>query len=216
MNTETTQSIHILLVDDHALLREALREKLEREREFVVVGEAGDARSAMELMAATTPDVVVLDVSLPDKSGVELAREIRALCPDVRIVAFSMHDEHHVVAAMIKAGANGYVTKTAERTALARAIRETFAGKEYLSPDASASLVKKLHEGGDEQAELTARERQVLALLARGMRSQEAADTLHISPLTVDVHRRNIMRKLGLHSIAKLTRYAIREGIATP
>lgn len=216
MNTEHIQPIHILLVDDHALLREALREKLEREQEFVVVGEAGNAESAMQLIAANLPDVVVLDISLPDKSGVELAREIKQRYPAVRIVAFSMHDEHHVVAAMIKAGASGYVTKTADRTALAKAIRETAIGNEFLSPDASAKLVRKMQERGEERAELTVRERQVLELLARGLRSQEVANLLNISPLTVDVHRRNIMRKLGLHSIAQLTRYAIREGIATP
>ena len=206
-------AIRIVLVDDHTLLRDALREKLERESDFNVIGDAGSAESALERVSELKPDILILDVTLPDKSGVEVAEAVRELSPNTRIIAFSMHDEQHMVAAMLRAGAKGYVTKTAERPSLLNAIRAVAAGNEYLSPDASATLVRTLSEN---RTELTPREQEVLHLLAEGRRSPEIATVLNISSGTVDVHRRNIMAKLDLHSIAELTRYAIREGMISP
>lgn len=205
--------ISIVLVDDHSLLREALREKLAREPDFDVVGDAGSAGSALTMVAEMQPDVLILDITLPDQSGVEVAEAVRRLAPDTRIIAFSMHDEQHMVTAMLRAGAMGYVTKTADRPSLLNAIRAVASGNEYLSPEASATLVRTL---ADSRSELTPREQEVLQLLAEGRRSPEIAALLSISSGTVDVHRRNIMAKLDLHSIAELTRYAIREGIISP
>lgn len=205
--------ISIVLVDDHSLLREALREKLEREPDFDVIGDAGNAELALQLVTDLQPDVLILDVTLPDKNGVEVANAVVHVSPNTRIIAFSMHDEQHMVTAMLRAGARGYVTKTAERPSLLNAIRAVAAGNEYLSPDASATLVRTLAET---RSELTPHESEVLQLLAEGRRSPEIAILLSISSGTVDVHRRNIMAKLDLHSIAELTRYAIREGIICP
>lgn len=205
--------IRIVLVDDHSLLREALREKLAREPDFDVIGEAGDADTALRLVAELSPDILILDVALPDKNGSEIANEVKLKFPATRIVVFSMHDERHIVTTMLKAGAMGYVTKTAERPNLLNAIRAVATGHEYLSPEASAALVKTF---GDAHPELTPREQEILQLLAEGRRGPEIADMLNISPGTVDVHRRNIMAKLDLHTIADLTRYAIREGLIEP
>lgn len=208
-----TETIRIVLVDDHTLLREALREKLARERDFEIVGDGGTADAAIKLVAEFSPDVLVLDVSLPDRSGIEVVGEVRVHYPSTHVVAFSMHDEQHMVTAMLRAGAVGYVTKTAERPNLLNAIRAAARGEEYLSPEASAALVKNFSEPG---VELTPREQEILQLLAEGKRSPEVARLLKISPGTVDVHRRNIMSKLDLHSISDLTRYAIREGLVSP
>lgn len=213
MTDRASSPIRIVLVDDHVLLREALREKLEREPDFEVVGDAGNAEGAMRMVMELAPDVLILDVTLPDRSGIEVAEELARVSPHTRVVAFSMHDERHMVTGMLKAGAMGYVTKTAERPSLLNAIRAVAAGREYLSADASATLARTL---ADDTAKLTPREQEVLHLLAEGRRSPEIARLLNISAGTVDVHRRNIMAKLDLHSIADLTRYAIREGLVTP
>jgi len=206
-------TIRIILVDDHHLLREVLREKLAKEADIDIVGEAADGRSALQIIAELMPDIVVLDISLPEMNGVELATRITASHGTVKIVALSMHADKRFVTEMFKAGASGYVTKTAASTELLNAIRTVAAGKRYLGAEVADALVDGVQTDG--QIQLGRREREVLGLLAEGLRTQDIADRLHISAGTVEVHRRNIMRKLDLHTVAELTKYAIREGISS-
>lgn len=207
--------IRIFLVDDHHLLREALREKLSREIDFDIVGEAGDGPSALAMIANVAPDVVLLDIGLPDMNGVEIATRLAGRDCSAKIVALSMYSDKRFVMEMLKAGAAGYVTKTADGTELLDAVRAVFAGKRYLSTDVVTALADGAGAGADDGRRLGRREQEVLRLLAEGRRTADIADHLHISPGTVEVHRRNIMRKLDLHTVAELTRYAIREGITS-
>lgn len=208
-------AIRIILVDDHYLLREALREKLGKETDIEIIGEAGDGPAALQLIAELTPDVVVLDIGLKDMSGVEIAARITTDHAGIKIVALSMHSDKRFVMEMLKAGAVGYVTKTAASTELLGAIRAVAEGKRYLGAEVAGALVDGVQQGANGQGQLGRREREVLQLLAEGLRTQEIADKLFISSGTVEVHRRNIMRKLDLHTVAELTKYAIREGITT-
>ena len=202
-----------MLVDDHYLLREALREKLAKEADIDIVGEAGDGPTALRLAAELQPDIVVLDIGLKEMSGVEIAARLTADHAAIRIVALSMHSDKRFVVEMLKAGAAGYVTKTAASTELLGAIRTVAAGQRYLGSEVAGALVDDMR--GEGQTQLGRREREVLRLLAEGLRTQDIADKLFISAGTVEVHRRNIMRKLDLHTIAELTKYAIREGITS-
>ena len=208
-------AIRIILVDDHYLLREALREKLEKEIDIDIVGEAGDGNTALQLVAELLPDVVVLDISLREMSGVDIAAQITADYPQIKIVALSMHSDKRFVMQMLKAGAAGYVTKTAASTELLTAIRTVAAGKRYVGAEVADALIDGVQTSTNSQTQLGRREREVLRLLAEGLRTSDIADRLFISAGTVEVHRRNIMRKLDLHTVAELTKYAIREGITS-
>lgn len=209
-------TIRVMLVDDHRLVREALRDALAREPGIAVVGEAGEGAIALELARTLDPDVVVLDIGLPDLNGMEVAARLqRAGTTRPRIVALSGYSDRRFVTEMLRAGAVGYVAKSAAGTELARAIRAAAEGQSYFCPQVAAAVASELRapgEGGP--AQLGRREREVLRLIAAGHRSQAIAAQLHISVATVDVHRRNIMRKLDLHTVADLTKHAIREGIA--
>lgn len=193
------------------MVREALRLVLAAERDFAVVGEAGDGRAALALAARTDPDVVVLDVALPDMTGPEAARRLRAGGACARLLALSANGDGRCVREMLKAGADGYVTKRAAADELTRAIRALAAGQAFLSPEVARTVV----DGRDPAAKLGARERTVLKLITEGAHSPAIAAELGIAVATVEVHRRNIMRKLDLHSVAALTRYAIREGLTS-
>lgn len=210
--------IRVLLADDHRLLRDALRLALAREADLEVVGEAGNAHEALQLALLGRPDVVVLDIGLPDLSGMEVAKQLRRLDPPPRIVALSAQSDKRFVAEMLLAGAEAYVTKSSAGSELVRAIRAVAAGGNYLCPEVAEALVGEVRrQGGDAgPPRLGRREREVLRLIADGARSSEIADRLHIALSTVEVHRRNIMRKLDLHSVVELTKYAIREGIVDP
>jgi two-component system NarL family response regulator len=210
-------SIRVLLVEDHRMVREALCETLKKAADVEIVGEAGDGREALEQAAAVMPDVVVLDIRLPDVNGIEVAARLRDMGSVARIVALSGYADRRFVTAMLRSGASGYVTKSAAGTELLRAIRAVAIGQGYFSPDIAGALVTELrgrHKPG-EPAPLARREREVLRLIAEGFRSPMIADQLHVSLATVEVHRRNIMRKLGLRTIAELTKHAIREGIVS-
>lgn len=208
-------TIRVLLADDHRLLREALRDVLAREPDIAVAGEAGDGRSTIELAAQLAPDVIVLDIGLPDLNGVEVAARLLEARPDAKLVALSAYADKRFVSEMLHAGAAAYVTKSSAATELVRAIRAVAAGHGYLCPEAASAAVSEVR-GKRQRGEgerLGRREREVLRLIAEGARSPEIADQLRISPATVEVHRRNIMRKLGLRTVAELTKYAIREGL---
>jgi DNA-binding NarL/FixJ family response regulator len=204
-------TIRVAIAEDQRMMRELLATLLAREPDFEVVGEAASGREAIALTARLAPDVLLLDIGLPDLGGAEVARTLRKTGLPVKLLALSIHAERHAVQQMLSAGADGYVVKSSALQELVQAIRAVAQGKIYLSPDITREA---LPDADDEDgAPLAPRERQVLALLAEGKRSGEIGRKLGISTATVEAHRRNIMRKLGLHTIAQLTRYAVRKGL---
>lgn len=209
-------SIRVMLVDDHQLVREALRDALAREPDIDVVAEAGSGLRALELAPTCKPDVIVLDVGLPDIAGAEVATKLRGLCDQLKIVALSAYTDKRFVSEMLRAGATAYVSKSSAGSELVRAIRAVMQNQSSFSPEIATTLAQEFTgttPEGSKVVQLGRRELQVLRLVAEGVRSYEIAERLQISPGTVDVHRRNLMRKLDLHSVADLTRYAIREGL---
>lgn len=219
MGMQLDTPITVMLVDDHRLVREALRDALARESDIQVVAEVGEGEVAIEFVRRLAPDVMVLDIGLPDLNGIEAAARIQKLHLPTRIVALSAYSDKRFVTEMLRAGASGYVSKSSAGTELVVAIRAVAAGGSYLTPNVASALVAEVRGegGGDGPAtRLGRREREVLRLIAEGERSPAIAEQLHISVATVEVHRRNIMRKLGVHTVAQLTRYAVREGIVSP
>jgi len=213
-------SIRILLVDDHQMMRDGLRSILDLEDDLDVVGEAGNGYEAIEMARTRRPDVVVMDIGMKNLNGIDATRQIKAEDPKAKVVALSTHSDESYVLGMFKAGASGYVLKDAAVEEMRRAIRAVAAGHHYLSPEIAGSVVAAHVRGPSEDsaspsATLAPRERQILQLLAEGDSSSEIARKLHIATTTVDSHRRNIMKKLDLHSVAELTKYAIREGLTS-
>jgi DNA-binding NarL/FixJ family response regulator len=214
-------SIRILLVEDQELVREGIRTLLTQEVNFDVVAEAASARETVELLRKHEPDVVLLDVGLPDVNGIELTRELLQIKPSLRILALSIHDDKRFVAGMLQAGAVGYLTKDCALDELERAIQAVHDGHSYLSPSIAGSVVEHLSVGGaptehrSSLEQITRRERDVLCMIAEGMTTKEIAAKLFLSPRTVETHRRNIMDKLGVRGVAELTQFAIREGLIT-
>jgi two-component system, NarL family, response regulator NreC len=211
-------TIRLLLVDDHAVVRSGLKMLLENERDVEIVGEASSASEAMDAAARLKPNVILMDIGLPDLSGIDATREIKKHTADVSIVALTIHEDEEYFFRMLEAGASGYVPKRAAPEELLTAIRAAAIGQVYLYPSLAKLLVRDFLEGGRaavEQAssDLTDREQEVLTYLAEGASNEEIAASLVISPNTVARHRENIMRKLNLHSRAELVRYAIRKGI---
>lgn len=211
-------SVRVVLADDHRLVRELLRDLLQKEPDIAVVGEASSGRELMEQVGALSPDLVVLDIGMPDMNGIDAMTELAAHHAGVKVVCLSRYSDRRYVRAMLKAGAAGYIVKSAAGTELLRAIRAAAAGQCYLCPEAAAAVIGEVKASGGAPGGLGSlgrRERQVLQLLAEGNRSSSIADRLSISVATVDTHRRNIMRKLNLHTVAELTKFAIREGIVS-
>ncbi|MCG3179648.1 MAG: Transcriptional regulatory protein DegU [Phycisphaerae bacterium] len=211
-------SIRIVLADDHSMVREGLRTILEREEDLVVVGEAENGREAVSLARRLSPDVVVMDVAMSECNGVEATRQILAARPEVRVIALSTYSDRRYVTQMLAVGALGYVLKSAAGSELIRGIRSVWTGKRYLSSEISgiAGPGPDGSAGPASPADLLApREREVLQLLAEGRSSKVIAATLRISPRTAEAHRRNIMRKLDLHSVAELTKFAVRAGLTS-
>ena len=211
-------TVRVLLADDHRLLRELLRELLQKEPDIEVVGEASSGSEVMEKVSALSPDLVVLDIGMPGLNGIDAMAELAQRHPGVKVVCLSRYSDRRYVRAMLMAGAAGYVVKSAAGTELLRAIRAAAAGQCYLCPEAAVAVVDDVKATGGAAGGLAAlgkRERQVLQLLAEGNRSSSIADRLSISVATVDTHRRNIMRKLDLHTVAELTKFAIREGVTS-
>jgi two-component system response regulator NreC len=209
----------LLLVDDHAVVRSGLKMLLSSHAEMEIVGEASTAAEALQLTGETHPDVILMDIGLPDKNGIEATREIKAIYPDIKIVALTIHEDEEYFFQMLNAGASGYVPKRAAPDELLTAIYAAAAGEVYLHPSMAKLLVRDFLNA-DHPAEkkagldgLTDREHEVLTHLAEGSSNDEIASALVISPKTVERHRENIMRKLGLHSRSELVRYAIRKGI---
>ena len=213
-------SIKILLADDHKITREGLRSLLEKQQDMEVVAEAKDGRSAVNLAEELLPDVVIMDVSMPDLNGVQATRQIVGRLPNVKIVGLSMHSDSLFVTEMLKSGASGYLLKDCAFEELTQAIRAVVAGNTYLSPSISGVVVNDyLHRLA--KVDLTAsdvltdREIEVLQLIAEGNSTKQTALKLHISVKTVETHRRQIMNKLDIYTIAELTKYAIRKGLTS-
>ncbi len=207
----------VLIADDHRLLREGLRALLQREG-FQVVGEADNGRSAVNLAKKLKPDIVITDIGMPDLNGVEATKKICAEAPRSKVLALSMHTESRFVLGVLDAGASGYLLKDAAFEELSGAIKAVLKGQIYLSPSIAGVVVRQSIErrGSKERSKnalLSKRENEVLQLIAEGRSTKEIAATLYVSVKTVETHRKQIMDKLEIHSIAGLTKYAVREGL---
>ncbi len=205
----------ILLVDDHPLMRRGQADLLNREPDFAVCGEAGTAREAMEAIAKLKPDLVLVDMALPDKDGLELIKDIQSLHPGLPVLAMSMQDESLYAPRVLRAGGRGYVMKQEGPELLAGAIRTVLSGQVALSPRMSAKLLESMvglagQASGGPEAKLTDRELEVLRHFGEGWSTDEIAGRLHLSPKTVDVHRGHIKEKLGFKTTPEFTRFAIR------
>jgi DNA-binding NarL/FixJ family response regulator len=211
--------IRVLLADDHAIVRAGVRMLLETDAELEIVGEAGNGREAVALSDELRPDVIVMDIMMPDMDGFEATREIKKKHPECNVLVLSMYDNEQYFFEILSAGASGYLPKKAAPTSLIEAVRTVQGGGVYLYPTVARSLVedyvRRVHEGGEKETYdgLTEREREVLTLIAEGDTTQEIALALHISVKTVERHRSNIMDKLNLHNRIELTKYAIRKGL---
>ena len=212
--TNSTKRKKILLVDDHPLMRRGQADLLNREPDFAVCGEAGTAREAMEAIAKLKPDLVLVDMALPDKDGLELIKDIQSLHPGLPVLAMSMQDESLYAPRVLRAGGRGYVMKHEGPELLAGAIRTVLSGRVALSPRMSAKLLESMVGGTGKaeagpEAKLTDRELEVLRHFGEGWSTDEIARRLHLSPKTVDVHRGHIKEKLGFKTTPEFTRFAI-------
>lgn len=214
-------NVRVLLADDHPIIRFGLRSLLQAESGFDVVGEANNGQAAIQMIERSKPDVAIIDLMMPDMNGLEVLRQSRRLAAKTRVIVLSMHAEHAYVLEALRNGAMGYVLKDASSTDLIQAIHEVVAGQRYLSATISKHIldayVQRGRDAGQDPYEtLTARERQVLPLAAEGRSNPQIATVLSISPRTVEIHRANMMHKLGLRHQTELVRYAIRQGILPP
>ncbi|HTY49862.1 MAG TPA: response regulator transcription factor [Steroidobacteraceae bacterium] len=205
----------VVLADDHALVRQGLAALLEREG-FTVLGQAADGQEAVRLAQRLTPEVIVLDISMPLFNGLNAAMELARTCPRVRIVLLTRHDESQYVSEALRNGVRGYVLKTQAATDLVHAIREVCRGKVYLSPGISAAVADAYGSPARATETLSVRERQVLQLIAEGKTTRDIAGQMNVSVKTIESHRTKLMQKLDIHEIAGLVRYAIRNGMVQP
>jgi two-component system response regulator NreC len=213
-----SKKVRVLIVDDHSIVREGVRMILSGQDDFDVVGEASNGREGVEIALRMKPDVVVMDISMPDMNGIEATAKIRAEMPDIEVLGLTMHEEDSYVFEMLKAGAAGYVLKRAASEDLVNAVRAAHQGHAFLYPSVAKMVVQDFLQRATTQDRqnldgLTAREREVLTLIAEGMTNQQIAGKLYISIKTVQTHRAHIMEKLNLHDRTELVRYAIRKGL---
>lgn len=213
-------SIKIVIADDHAILRDGLSRSFDMENDIEVVAQAADGHSVMNIIREHSPDVVIMDIGMPELNGIEATRRISRDFPTVKVIGLSMHSSDKYVREMFRAGASGYLLKNCPFDELSEAVRTVAGGKTYVSPSIGEMIVQEYINKPDEQKSvfsiLSQREREVLQLLAEGKTTKQAAMSLHISPKTVEVHRLNLMNKLEIDNIAQLTKYAIQEGLTEP
>jgi DNA-binding NarL/FixJ family response regulator len=211
--------IRVLLVEDHALVRSGIRDLLERTMNMTVVAEAGDGREALRLIPRCKPDVVLLDISMPGLNGLEATKQLTKLHPNIRVVILSMHASEEYVWQAMKAGAHGYLVKTAEALELKRAIQAVADGSEYFNSAISSRVVssyaRRITKEGDPLAMLTSRQREVLQLIAEGCSTKQIAEVLKVSVKTVESHRAQLMERLAIYDVAGLVRFAIRTGLVS-
>jgi len=208
--------MRILIADDHGIVRSGLRMLLEQQPDIEVVAEAADGIEARELAISEQPDLAIVDVKMPRLGGLEATREIRARAPGVAVLILSMHDEERYLFEALKAGASGYVLKRAADTDLIDAIRAVERGEPFLTPEAQRALIRDVLAGETRPEELTPREQEVVTLVAEANTNREIAQLLGLSEKTVENHRANAMRKLGMRDRVELVRYAIRRGLIEP
>ncbi len=213
--------IRILLVDDHKILRDGICSLLKEYPDMEVIGEAADGRTALRLAEELSPDLVIMDISMPDLNGIDATRRINADHPDMKVIALSMHYDKQFVSEIFKAGAAGYLLKDSAFEELEHAIRIVMDNKTYINPQIASLVVESLVSQPSATANrkafslLTEREREVLQLIAEGNSTKEIASDLNISAKTIESHRRQVMGKLNIRNIAELTKYAIREGLTS-
>ena len=214
-------STRIILADDHTIVRHGLRKLLEQEANTEVVAETKDGHSTVELVRELSPDLVIMDIGMPDLNGIDATRQITRDFPQVKVIGLSMHSGKKFVVEMLKAGASGYLLKDCALEELTNAIKTVTAGKIYLSPAITDVVVENYVRNSTEKERsafslLSQREREVLQLMAEGKTTKQIALQLHISPKTVEGHRLRLMDKLNIDNIANLTKYAIQEGLTSP
>lgn len=211
--------IRVLLADDHAMVRHGLRLTLETEPDFAVVAEAADGAEAVSICLREPIDLAVMDVSMPRLTGIQATRQVLAHRPALKVLMLSMHDSEQFFYEALRAGASGYVLKSAAHEDLVRACRSALRGEAFVYPQGVAALIRDFLERGRGDAledPLSARESEVVKLIAEGLTSREIGELLHISDKTVERHRSNVLEKLGLRDRVALTRYAIRQGLVEP
>lgn len=214
-------TIRIALCDDHQLIREGLRSLLERQPDMSVVGEGINGLDAIRLARDKKPDIMILDIGMPELNGIAAARRIIEDFPKIKVLALSMHSDHHFVTEMLEAGASGYMLKDSAFTELTGAIRTIMAGGLFISPRLAGNVLEtfahnaKPNRKTRRRIELSERETEILQMISEGKSSKEIATTLNISIKTVETHRQHIMQKIGIHNVAALTKFAIREGITS-
>ncbi|MBI5603716.1 MAG: response regulator transcription factor [Deltaproteobacteria bacterium] len=209
----------ILIVEDQTILREGLRSLLSFQPDMEIIGEAGDGLEGIRSVDKLLPNLVLMDLSMPRMSGMEAIKEIKKKWPEIKILALTVNDSEEYIIAALKAGADGYILKDSTNTELLQAIRNILSGKRVLSPGVSKKVIEGYLESKKDQSimspwdTLTLREREILRLIGEGQKNKDIADSLSISPNTVEKHRANIMEKLNLHSVSALTAYAMRKGL---
>jgi two-component system, NarL family, response regulator NreC len=213
--------IRIVLVDDHALVRQGFRRILEDDPDLQVAGEAGNGLDAVALVKKTDPDVVVMDMAMPEMNGLHATMEMVKQRPEIKVLILSMYSDEQYVRNALDAGAKGYILKNAIETDLVRAVKAVAAGEQYLSPELSTVLIRAIKSGAfstsvDPYDKLTQREKQVLQLIATGKSNKEIAVMLDLSVNTVAVHRANLMSALGVHKTAELVLFAVKKGLVLP
>jgi len=210
----------ILLVDDHKILRDGIRSLVKGYDDIEVIGEAPDGKTALQMVKDLLPDLVVMDISMPDMNGIDATRKIRNEHPDIKVIALSMHHDKQFVSEIFRAGASGYLIKDSAFDELDHAIRVVMSGKTYINPQIASLVVESLVSQSSTPhpqsfALLTDREREVLQLIAEGRSTKQIAFDLSVSSKTVESHRRQVMGKLNIRSVAELTKFAIREGLTS-
>jgi DNA-binding NarL/FixJ family response regulator len=211
--------MRVLIADDHGIVRSGLRLLLERQPDIEVIAEAADGAEAREIAVRERPDLAILDVRMPKLTGLQVTRELKKQAPEVSVLILSMHDDERYLFEALKAGASGYVLKTQADADLVEAIRAVERGEPFLTPAAQQALIKDVLERGREtesEEELTPREEEIVKLVAEAHTTRQIAEILHLSEKTVENHRGNAMRKLGMRDRVELVRYAIRRGLIEP
>jgi len=213
-------TIQIILADDHKITRDGLKSLLESQKNMTVVGEAENGRKAVRLALKLQPDVIVMDINMPELNGIEATRQIKTELPETKIIALSMYSDKRYVVGMLKAGVSGYLLKNCAFDELVAAISAVVKNQNYMSPKIADTVMKdyaNILESSDTSpaAQLTAREREVLQLIAEGLKTKDIATRIHVSIKTVETHRQQMMRKLNAKSVAELTKIALREGLTS-